>query len=1210
MALLDSLRDVGRTVQDIFTDSEREKRRRREIAANNARIRQNQAQLRNMARQGNQRAIGSLQAFQRQNIVPTRIPQTSSLLKSALSDSFTKPSVWQAKPFNVGSFRGSGLVEDFLNSPFKVGKGIAQVGSGDVKRGLGTIGTGLIEGPAGFIPVARVGQLAKGASLGSRIASGARVGAKEGGIFSGAYGASQAASEGRSNRDILASGALGAGAGVVGGAVLGGASPIAGATIRTASKGTRDFVVQTPRTLRTLTSDQVGSIPRKATKNKLPLNIRSSGKYTPAERKAIGQIAGEKGLTPEQAIPEYHRILKESTNIQSFSPGLREISRPKKDADVKSVLRQLGNARNAASSEADLTSNIIRTAARKNKIKLDRNFIDRYQTGSLKTPQEKAVAKVIKDETDRIFSQQQIIDPRIEYRKNYVPQVYEQPKNVVEDAVRQLQTRTGASQRRSFNTYQEAREFGLRPRYDSLDQIIGENASSARRALGNRQAVAEGLEKGIFTNVPDRKLATVEGFYDEMGAPIYAQKKVADIINGTLQESTTGLSKLLKKSARLNGIWQDIALAGGVPYTPINAFVMNQAFKDLASGRVSVVKDLVYSMSRKATEKRFAQNAPFVRKMADRGVRFNVQSGLENEAGITRGLWAKMINEPTFQRYMPNQYLTVAENVFKKASKKMPEEQALNLAAETTKRFYGIIDPVVIGRDTNAQNLIGALFFAPRYRESVLHTLANTGRSILPQNLGKKEFSLNRRMFLGMAVTLYGYNELNKQINGHGMFDNRKGQELSLQIPYGQKDDKGNQPVFNLPFMPGFMTIPRSAFNSVKGLLDGNLDIAGTEAGKLASLPIQTGSQILGNRDYFSRPIYVNQKVADEEGLPVDSPLDIAKKVGTYLAKQSTPSYVRGGIELAQGSPKEQVAAQAIEAPIRFGKVLNKDTEAYIDLKDKLYAGANKNQKSALDQLFPQGKNVLGEEIKDTNPDDRIRKSTILRNQDTFSKVSDFYKKLKGRTGQSIDPIYELDWNKAQGVLWARSLPPGESSDTKNELLYGQPWYKSFSNKEQKYYDSLEKKFGKRDDPYNYPKETPQLNAIQETYYKLPKGTGDRSNFIDAHPELLTYWDKRREATNRHRVAIGLPPMRDEEFTSGSSSFSKYSRSGSRGSRGGGNIEQSVLDDILREMAGLQSPAKFRQTSLKSKIRTPGVKQITVPGQNQKLTVRKTGRPV
>ena len=45
------------------------------------------------------------------------------------------------------------------------------------------------------------------------------------------------------------------------------------------------------------------------------------------------------------------------------------------------------------------------------------------------------------------------------------------------------------------------------------------------------------------------------------------------------------------------------------------------------------------------------------------------------------------------------------------------------------------------------------------------------------------------------------------------------------------------------------------------------------------------------NKNYFGEPIYINQQTADEEGVKADSPLNVTKKIGGYLAGQASPAW-------------------------------------------------------------------------------------------------------------------------------------------------------------------------------------------------------------------------------------------------------------------------------------------------------------------------------
>lgn len=910
---------------------------------------------------------------------------------------------------------------------------------------------------------------------------------------------------------------------------------------------------------------------------------------SPDERLELDAVAKQLGVNDLDGLLSLPKP-RGASNITEAAPT-PITGNPKKNPLVKEVLTKISQTRTAANTEADLTANIIKTAAKEEGVKLNRKFIDRYQAGQLTTNAEKRVAEIIKRETDRIFSQQQQIDPTIGYRQNYLPQSYAQNTPDVESALSQLRLRTGAVNERQFSTYQEAGQFGLSPKYKTVDQMVGANAQEARQALGNRDVVESGLQSGLFTTgTPQRGQTAVEGFKDEFGAPIFADKKVADVINGVMQDSTTGLAKLLRKSKELNSLWQDIALAGGIPGTPINFFTFGQAVKDLSAGRVSVVKDFMYSLSKQATQRRFAENSDFVREMANRGVPFNVASNLTNaETNPLSKLWGRAVNQPTFQQFMPNQYLSVAENTFNKLNKKVGREKALEIAAETTKKFYGITDQIAKGRDRATQDAIGSLFFAPRYREAVINTLFNTAKSVSPSNLRDPAYAMNRRLLAGIAVTAAGYDRLNRQLNGHGMLDNREGQELSLQIPYGDKDKKGNQPVVNVPFLPGFMTIPRAVFNSATAAFRGDTGGVVAEGSKTLSMPLKVGGEVIGNRDYFGRPIRVDQKVAEEEGVEPDTFAQGAGKIGAYLAGQATPAWVRAGINQAQGKPIEQVIAQGLEAPLRFGKVLNPETEAYFKTREDFVKGLNKNERNIFNQLHPEKKDVRGTNIKDTN---KLTKASsyadLIANPDFASKYQAFQQSLNNH-----DPLWDLNPNQVRSYMQAQLISkndPGGDPTTVRKLYERLP--EDFFSKREEFFAGL-KAQGVDVGSSDYkprPKMPPELQAFSDNYHLLPYGTGQRSAALRSPlgKAYIAYLDQNRIYNNEERADLGLPPLEDPN--------SKY---GSRfGNRDRAGKSAPKLSNYLASIAR----GGFGETP---QIRFKGAKTVKIPsaGPGRRLNI-------
>lgn len=919
----------------------------------------------------------------------------------------------------------------------------------------------------------------------------------------------------------------------------------------------------------------------------------------PAKAKATDSLMTEQGPVSQKEI---QRLMKESAdkvrNADVPAPRVEIQGKPVKDPRVKEILQDISRGRSNV--DASLTTAEIQAAAKKAGVKLDQGFIDRYQAGKV-NPNEQGVAAKIKEVTDRIFEQQQKLDPTIEYRQNYVPQVYAQADNVIEDAARKLQTATGAANPRAFNSYKEAASFGLTPKYNSLDQIIGTNAGSASRSLVNRQAVEKGLKSGVFDVYPDKGWAPVIGFMDNQGNQIYAQKSVADTLNGVTQKGTTGLEKTLSKTASASGKIQDVMLQGGVPGTNFNFFVFGQGVKDTTRNIGKAVLHPVQAVKQETnligdifrgkngTIERFAkpENQAFVKELADRGLYITPQTSISNvgKGKLERG-WDWLGNNPTFGRYMPNRMLSTAQEVYTQAAKSgLDHQAALDLAAETTKRFTGQVDEIMKGRSNLSADAITSVAFAPKYRESIINALANVAKSTYPKNWADKTYAPSRQLLAGMAATLAGYEALNQSINGHSMFENRKGQELSLQIPYGEKDEKGNQKVINIPFMPGFMTIPRAIVGAGQATLKGDVQGVLAEASKGLSAPLQTGGRILANQDYFGRPIYIDQKTADEEGIAPDSASAALSKVGAYAVGQFSPAWVRAGLDAAQGKPTEQNIATALEAPVRFGKV-NPEQTAYFENKDNFYKGLNKNEKTLFDKLNPTKKNSRGELIQgDRLPLASAANYGDLVANEAFAKKYQEYKKSQ----PNHDPLWDLNPNQLRSYMQAQVISkndPGGDSTTVRKLYDRLP--DDFFDKRSAYFEDLKAKGVLAKDDPNYkarPKMPKELQGFADSYQTLPYGTGARSKALRSElgQQYIAYLDANKLYNNQERADLGLPPLEDN----------KYSSSGGGKSGGGSGGSKSSNPDkyrISETAKGKTQKATFKKPGALAKVKVSQAK--------------------
>lgn len=613
---------------------------------------------------------------------------------------------------------------------------------------------------------------------------------------------------------------------------------------------------------------------------------------------------------------------------------IREIFNPIKnlEGETKQSFVNAAGAQYASASRRTAVVNELRQLAKKTKTKLDLDLARNIEDG---TAPDTEFTREFRKMADDL--RQEAVDNGIDigYRENYVPHIWKKSPEQVDQIARTFGMKPRAAGQRIVPTYEEGIAMGLKPKYKDPAEMMGDYVNNIQSARANVALVTDLNKQGLLLEgrpPAGFKSITAEGFpRSATGGQMSAPTQIADIINNIYGSGDSIIEKALGKTARFNSVWQDIALAGGIPKTPANFFTFSQMVKEMTTGvgqtvalhPIQGIKQIytplaafTRSFSKNQTAKFQVANKDFLEDLARRGAPLNFSTHASK--------WDSLFNDPTFGRFMPSMQLGTAKNVYSALEKKVGHDEAMQKTADAMKRLYGITDKLATGRSGAVQDLIGTVGFAPKYRESIVNVLGNTVKSIAdPRTYKDQSYSLNRRLALGMGVTLLAYDQLNRQTTGHGLLQNPEGKELQLAIPYG--DGKA----IYIPFMPSFMTIPRSIVAGVQDVAKGDLGGLGSEVGKMLSMPIQTGTQLVTNRDYFGRPIVNDEKASQETGAPIDSPLDMLKKRGLYVLGQSSPAVVRGGLDYAQGKPLEQVLAGTAEAPVRFGN---------------LYAGSNKDK--------------------------------------------------------------------------------------------------------------------------------------------------------------------------------------------------------------------------------------------------------------------------
>lgn len=612
---------------------------------------------------------------------------------------------------------------------------------------------------------------------------------------------------------------------------------------------------------------------------------------------------------------------------------VREIFNPIKNLsdDTQKSFQKAAAGRYVGQTERATTINEIRQTAKQTGTKLDMDLAHKIESGEV----DDVFTRQFREVADK--ARQEGIDAGLDigYKENYLPHIWKQSEEKVDEIARGFGMKPRATGERIIPTYEEGLKLGLTPKYKDPADMMGDYVQNIQNARSNVALIGDLKAQGMIAEASGRPPAgwahiTAEAFpKSSSGNQLIAPKEIAAVIDNLYGTKNGIIEKALGKTAKFNSVWQDIALAGGVPKTPANFFTFSQMMKEGATGLGDILTGhpvrgsktllnplgaFISSFSKNSTAKIELKNKDFLKGLAQAGAPIHFST--EGKKLVS---WDSMFNDPTFGRFMPTMQLGTAKNIYGGLEKKLGAEKAMQETASIMKKLYGITDQLMTGRSGAVQDLIGSVGFAPKYRESIVNVLGNTVKSLDPRTYKDVSYSLNRRLAAGMGVTFLIYDQINKQTTGHGMFQNPSGKELQLAIPYGE-DEKGNKKVLYIPFMPSFMTLPRAAVGAAQSIAKGDMGGVGSELGKMLSMPLQVGSQLASNRDYFGRPIVIDEKASQETGESIDSGIDKLKKQAMYLLGQASPAAVRAGIDASQGKPLEQVLAQAGEVPVRFGK--------------------------------------------------------------------------------------------------------------------------------------------------------------------------------------------------------------------------------------------------------------------------------------------------
>ncbi len=764
---------------------------------------------------------------------------------------------------------------------------------------------------------------------------------------------------------------------------------------------------------------------------------------------------------------------------------------------------------------------------------LGMQIIHKIENPGMKVPEEAAAwAKRLGIEYKNLYNEAIKAGIDMPYRPNYVNHLWAEPDNIVEQAFKRAGQTPGFAKKRTFNTYAEGIMLGkLTPRYNTPQQLLGEYIRQLEVNKANVQLLSELKKEGLIEKSMRPGFAPInsEGFPamfaknadNEVVRSVYfAPQEIAQTLNKVFspQEDT----KLLGKAAQASSTLQNYNLAGG--FSTFNSFALNSGLqRSILAGRFKDITHFIRSFHPYESDKFFTNHLQDIIELQKNNVSINTELSIKNiidENTMARlfggkqtswgkqigSLYGQLMEAGTFERFLPSLKISLYSDLKSQAMRKgMDEMEAVQVAAKGVKNFFGEIGTENIAKQSKfSEDMKRLLFFAPQYRQSLIHFYINSIKAL--GDPLKIENQTNIRFMLGSLIQYLFYNHINKVLNGHYMWDNEGSHKGELLVPLSKvTGDDNNETVVGLPFLSSLMTVPKASLQMMSDILSGSSSNLANDMKAFLSQGVRAPLDVMSNQNYYG------QAIRDTKAPPEEQLAQIFKHVG----KEYTSPQIRFIIEsMDKNDHQDEIIklAKLFEIPIKITDRAKLDAAAYYESRDMILKDLSEKDKKVYDVLHAKDDKDLQDSMSAASL--RLANPEVVKAETRIALQS-------ARSGKKeVDPFYKIPFANQRIMLLYSSLPPG--SQERSQLLKAYQWIPEVWNARDKFFVTQ---------PYHQKVDTLQksaeLNNKLADYYELPSGTGQRTRYLSANPEVLQYFQQQREQTNDKREQLGLVRLAD-----------------------------------------------------------------------------------
>lgn len=536
----------------------------------------------------------------------------------------------------------------------------------------------------------------------------------------------------------------------------------------------------------------------------------------------------------------------------------------------------------------------------------------------------------VKNYFDTKYGQMQEKGIEFNYKDDYLTQIWDNTTEEVDRVFgKSLSKNPSFTLESLIKNYREGIEAGLKPKYQSIPDLIRSYEQSTNKAIADHDFFRTLIKENMITtgskaprdwvtidpdHFPRFSVKTDEGNYKGIyKAPPELAKMLNNYLGGAKFE-------WLARAADWTSSVKNRVLSFGIPGTAINAHGVNILSRNIMSSKNPIegaITGIKYMLNPMSAQRYLDANLSKAPDAIKKGLTLsanefkNVLEAPDTLRGKGAEIWNKLFERGLFDRMLPSLKLQKYEEVYQGFRKSgMSDQEAGREAAKFTNGVFGGINWEELGKSADMQNLLRVTILAPDWLKTNLGLAKNLPKSVIrvtdPKMAPYRKFLAT---FIGSYITA---NVVNKLSSGHWMYQNDPGNSFNIEAGYTEDGQKR----YIRPYgtAADFVRLPSDILTA---LAKGDVSVIGRLVRNRLSIPLGVVIGAMTDTDYAGQPIGYRGKNKYGQEIPTKQRImGIGAEAATLLGM---PSFAKQGIDYLSGKTGgEQALLQAFELPVRY----------------------------------------------------------------------------------------------------------------------------------------------------------------------------------------------------------------------------------------------------------------------------------------------------